>query len=961
MLVPTSISLQPALGTNQDFNFLKAKGLEYIESLASQVWTDYNVHDPGITILDLLCYAITDLAARTRLPMRDLIAESPGHSFLTARDVLPNQALTLKDYRKLLIDRPESRDARILPATDAEARLYYDAAAATLTYTKTPAPLQLKGLLNTQLELPGKWNEDWIEERINLDSGQFTPIHFYFDQYTDAHPVWFSHADISSVTFVDASEPAGAEDKANPGFYDRYYFRLDITFSDGTLLDDKQFWARIKTAIPKADAAADQAVKAFIRNTITTLDGQNPLIRYQERLVQLRQQLNALGMVLNGNRNLGEVWYQVRGFGIQTVGIRIEELEIIPEADKEEVVGRVYLAVDQYLTPFIKHRSLEELLREGYLPEKIYEGPLLENGFLTDEALAPLERNDNIYTSDVVARIMNLEIGGVKPVIGVKGLEFISHINAFEVARQVKNCLRPRDLTHYKLRFSTFHSRVKVRQEGVAAGADWPEMGVARYLALKADLERFVPPGTADIPVVVGKKRSVGNYYSIQHDFPAKYKLTAGAITEQDSPKRAAQAKQLKAYLLFFEQLLADYCAQLANLEQLFSSDPAIARTYFFQPPLMVPGVESLINLPDYQHHLEQITESSATFLQRRNQMIDHLLARFAEQFSEYAAKVYQTNSNWQLAKDKLDFLNNYPSLSSNRALAFDYCRKKADGSTDVWDTDNVSGFEKRVAALLGMPRARRRALSVVKSLEEHVEIYDEKDVDGIREARFRIRLKPIAEDPRSKIVLSSSTRYTVDQDLQDELRKVYLFGPDRANYTIFSAVDGTFYFNLLDDTGETIARRIEPFDTTAEAEAAIRTLIELFQVKADEGFHLIEHILLRPRDPGYKLLPIPTFALGPANPAARYIEDPYTAQVTIILPAYAGRFNNAGFRALVEKVMRMELPAHLFPYFIWVQDENQLKAFEAAYQPWLEALCSGINLSQLTADLIDQLTLLKK
>ncbi|MFV0267271.1 MAG: hypothetical protein ACK5HT_14770, partial [Draconibacterium sp.] len=43
---------------DQDYAFLRQKGQEYIEQLSGKVWTDYNEHDPGISIMEVLCYAI---------------------------------------------------------------------------------------------------------------------------------------------------------------------------------------------------------------------------------------------------------------------------------------------------------------------------------------------------------------------------------------------------------------------------------------------------------------------------------------------------------------------------------------------------------------------------------------------------------------------------------------------------------------------------------------------------------------------------------------------------------------------------------------------------------------------------------------------------------------------------------------------------------------------------------------
>ncbi len=124
MTTPTSISFDSISDTVLDYAFLKQKGMEYIESIASELWTDYNTHDPGITILEMLCYAITDLAARTQLPMEDLIAEAEEYSFFTAKEILPNKALTINDYRKILIDLPSVRDANVEPSMESEIAVY---------------------------------------------------------------------------------------------------------------------------------------------------------------------------------------------------------------------------------------------------------------------------------------------------------------------------------------------------------------------------------------------------------------------------------------------------------------------------------------------------------------------------------------------------------------------------------------------------------------------------------------------------------------------------------------------------------------------------------------------------------------------------------------------------------------------------------------------------------------------
>src|SRR5688500_7434421 len=101
-----TISTQKPADAAFDYAALRQAGISYIEQTASKVWTDYNIHDPGITSLELLCYAITDLSYRSTYRVPDLMlgkkdtsADIIGH-FHTAKDIFPNKALTGNDYRK---------------------------------------------------------------------------------------------------------------------------------------------------------------------------------------------------------------------------------------------------------------------------------------------------------------------------------------------------------------------------------------------------------------------------------------------------------------------------------------------------------------------------------------------------------------------------------------------------------------------------------------------------------------------------------------------------------------------------------------------------------------------------------------------------------------------------------------------------------------------------------------------
>ncbi|MCI5143385.1 MAG: hypothetical protein D3909_17020, partial [Candidatus Electrothrix sp. ATG1] len=143
----------PKLEASQDYTRLRREGLRHIEKLAGHLWTDYNVHDPGITLLELLCYAITDLGYRTGYDIKDILTEEKnGESRIrgqfhtatapekrqekqkkeesnsgakvseqirVAQGIFNCEPVTFQDLRKLLIDLDGVRNAWIEKHTSA--------------------------------------------------------------------------------------------------------------------------------------------------------------------------------------------------------------------------------------------------------------------------------------------------------------------------------------------------------------------------------------------------------------------------------------------------------------------------------------------------------------------------------------------------------------------------------------------------------------------------------------------------------------------------------------------------------------------------------------------------------------------------------------------------------------------------------------------------------------------------
>src|ERR1700687_3550597 len=93
-----------------NFDTLRADAIDYLGNLTGKIWTDYNLHDPGITIIEMLCYALLDLGYRSNFPAADIFTKdlsdgSPtDNNFFTPAQILTCNPLTIIDYRKMLID-----------------------------------------------------------------------------------------------------------------------------------------------------------------------------------------------------------------------------------------------------------------------------------------------------------------------------------------------------------------------------------------------------------------------------------------------------------------------------------------------------------------------------------------------------------------------------------------------------------------------------------------------------------------------------------------------------------------------------------------------------------------------------------------------------------------------------------------------------------------------------------------
>ena len=116
--VTEALSIKRKNGAADEYSFeqLRRDGIGYAQQFSGKIWSDYNLHDPGITILEQLCYALTDLIHRADFDVADYLAKADGsldfeHLALYRPDnIFPARPTTMEDYRKDILDTVDNLD-----------------------------------------------------------------------------------------------------------------------------------------------------------------------------------------------------------------------------------------------------------------------------------------------------------------------------------------------------------------------------------------------------------------------------------------------------------------------------------------------------------------------------------------------------------------------------------------------------------------------------------------------------------------------------------------------------------------------------------------------------------------------------------------------------------------------------------------------------------------------------------
>ena len=891
-----------------DFKKLRKEGLGHIGELAGKIWTDHNVHDPGITILEVLIYALMDLGYRTNLPFEDLITlettSAKDDNFLTPLEILTVNPVTITDYRKLLLEVKGVRNAWLEQA-DQEVPLFIDANQNELNCERFQYS-------STQRCSP---NDDYpfMEVRLN---GIYK---VYIEMDTDLVQSKSQHDElVADVTEILAAHRNLCED-----------FKEEIC-----LLEPLEIGVCAEVEVANGfspEKVYGQIIKA-IREFI------QPQIKYYT-LYELLDKGESIDEVFAGRpyrqdsygfvdteeleglerrkeihlSDLYTVILSVEGV-LKVKKVHINGGASLPTPDfcnqKDGETGQWSTGIrisDNEVTVFSLEETCVDLYSEqGYIPlnkSKIHKG----FSFLKKFHLPENELNTQIpsgrHREDLGAYESIQQDFPVVYGIGDDGLPEQASLLRKTQALQLKGYLLFYDqmLANYTAQLTHIRSLFALTPE-----ADRAPSEKHTYFTQLAE----TVPGLGDLLKLYGTNgqmdkgtrlaipvaRDEAWYEAIAAlDATPRPRLTIADYCDKDPTHlRILTFTSAAIRGIYIDQLVDSFFNERYSVEILtdrggkffvlcpnlpgdvvliglkrFTTDNDAyndAKTMAFLCGLQESYnvVSDLSNSSGTDAHyfnlnynplsymdlVQDLTEDNAEYLERRKQFLNHLLARFGEEFTDYTILHYQnrmgdTDVDQRSINDQSSYIDQFAEISRNRAKAFNYLEPS-------WNTDNVSGFEKRVSLLAG------------------IENYDRRNLCNFEVSRcFRLQLR----DSREKVLFNGNRSYDTKEELyraaekmltdlrhpttydrlekdlngfnREEIRRVFSIKPARENIEV---TQNQYHHQLLNAANE-----IVEFDKKVKLRSEKAALAK----KDDFIRRLNEQEKEAKTTPKYRLLPI--------------------------------------------------------------------------------------------------------
>lgn len=634
---------------------------------------------------------------------------------------------------------------------------------------------------------------------------------------------------------------------------------------------------------------------------------------------------------LNQHRNLGEV------FGPPTL-LRLHPVvvggsfELAPDQGPVNVLARLLYELREVIDPSLDTITASEALQQGEAVEDIFAGPRAHHRLYVESTFRPQTTR---ITLGMLLRRAALAAGPVAK-YQVTDLFLYDGKAGSDAPQAVEQ------LVFTEEEVGSFNAAASLRhltltRRGVPVDVNQAQVLRAYRKLLRTANQRRQDdglPGQRQLPRPVGRAADLGRYSSVQHLLPPLYGIGEEGPLPDVTARGRGHIMQLKGYLLLFDQLLADFCAQLAHVGDFFSVEPQPATYYsglLYEVPYVAPLLPGTNISPDaswradaktneqweayqrrtgnpYRRALAALATSNGPGPTRRREFLTHLLARFGY--------TVQLHHEAQLAA---------PNEDEATIIGYERLLAQLDRATYHRAAARVP-----LPTVAGQPAQAESGLEMFLYLLAGVESLARKWARGeqlaVLERQVQLGTQPYPHTTSRLVVRGPATHFSEVLDvLASQRRRPRLtpLGPDTLRLTLHAHSPA--------DTWEvTLAGSAPPpgsppgADTVAQRLLAYATDLD-HQV---ERVCLIDHVVLEPLEA----------RVANANLAP---DDFYHCQATLLLPGYAYRYRPApgpdgkvqpsGNRAVLEQLVRQYAPAHVLVNLVWL-DYAQMCEWERLY-----------------------------
>ena len=424
--------------------------------------------------------------------------------------------------------------------------------------------------------------------------------------------------------------------------------------------------------------------------------------------------------ILSSNKSLGLDFEDVYFLNHDKIGIDLH-IDLEKKVAENKIVKDLLDCIDGYFSPLPQFKTLKDLQQDNYTTEEIFSGPKLKNGFLNDQSLEKSKIRTHLYISDLINHIMD-----ISPIKDIKKINLIDeNEKSYNWVYEVKNnCVARLNLSKTNIVITFQNNEIF-------------NFSSNDFFINYAETKTKAAHKKNKLAVKKGKKQDLKSFRSIQYDFPSIYGVGENGVPSSWTKERVAYVKQFKSFLTFFDQILANYFAQLSHLPALFSLNDIsqtqavqwlndLPKQYLIFKPFLESCILKNIDIGDENlltkewnlwveknkkrqlDFLQKIIESKSLFYKRRKQILDHLLARFGYDLSSFDMVSMLTDAETIQHKRKL--LIDLPLIGITKYNGLSH------ESVEAKPLLSKGGYEHYIMNLLGF---RGKAKKPISSLIE--------------------------------------------------------------------------------------------------------------------------------------------------------------------------------------------------------------------------------------------------